>query len=472
MSGFLVHYGFPGFAALRDARADLLILANDATYRPGFGGTILTASEQAALAAMGKTTLGYVNVALTDHLRVYWNDAWVDWTNPNDRDTGPLTAAAPAWLTGGIGLIGDLPANSGETLDYNGHIVDYTHADWRQIVIAQAVAAVQAGHGGVFLDDVGLYYPTGEVAGAAVGQDFDQTKADAMMDLVVAVADAVRAVDPAAKVFVNNGVNLFTDGTIQAGPKWQAFLAAIDGMLIESAGRPRGPTDQDVLAAMAARLPGIRLMSQEKAHVTLDIEAWLGRAGTLGFEANYTENQAYQDFADAILMGTSGRDVLSLNPGGDIAAGLSGRDRMRGNSGDDMIFGHGGNDRLSGGAGDDTLSGGTGADRLHGGGGANVLTGGAGQDVFVFSDARHNRSTTLRDTITDFDSTQDRIDLRGLAPGLSFDADARSFSGVAGEVIFRPAKGALQVDLDGDGLADFRLRLDGGVRLSADDLIL
>jgi Ca2+-binding RTX toxin-like protein len=213
-------------------------------------------------------------------------------------------------------------------------------------------------------------------------------------------------------------------------------------------------------------------MSQEYAHASLDMEAWLERAGTLGFEASYSERSDLQGFSDAVLMGTAGRDVLTLNAGGDIAAGLGGRDRIRGNTGDDRIFGHAGSDSLTGGAGDDTLAGGAGSDMLHGGSGTNVLTGGLGSDVFVFTDARHNRSAALRDTITDFNNAYDRIDLSGLAVGLSFDPAARSFSGAGGEVIFRPSKGLLLVDLDGDARADFGLILSGDVRLTADALIL
>ncbi len=63
------------------------------------------------------------------------------------------------------------------------------------------------------------------------------------------------------------------------------------------------------------------------------------------------------------------------------------------------------NDMLVGGAGHDTLLGGNGDDILFDGAGVDRLTGSAGADRFVLT------RDTARDTITDFDITQDRLDL-------------------------------------------------------------
>lgn len=74
------------------------------------------------------------------------------------------------------------------------------------------------------------------------------------------------------------------------------------------------------------------------------------------------------------------------------------------------VFGGDGNDLLIGGAGHDSLNGGAGDDALFGGGG-DTLTGGEGADIFVFT-----KASSQVETITDFVSGTDRIDLRGLAP--------------------------------------------------------
>jgi len=77
---------------------------------------------------------------------------------------------------------------------------------------------------------------------------------------------------------------------------------------------------------------------------------------------------------------------------------------VSGGSGQDMLVGANGGDRLSGGDGND---------RIEGGGGADTLTGGAGADVFAYR-AFGDSTGGARDTITDFVSGTDRIDLSSL----------------------------------------------------------
>ena len=72
---------------------------------------------------------------------------------------------------------------------------------------------------------------------------------------------------------------------------------------------------------------------------------------------------------------------------------------------DGIATGGAGNDILIGGVGDDTISGGAGDDVLEDGAGTDHLTGGSGADLFSLrADASH-------DIITDFDWTEDRLDL-------------------------------------------------------------
>ena len=128
---------------------------------------------------------------------------------------------------------------------------------------------------------------------------------------------------------------------------------------------------------------------------------------------------------------------------------------------------------LTGSVGDDVLSGLAGNDTLIGGGGRDVLTGGAGADLFVFGPGDSAKSAAGADRITDFVSAQgDRIDLSGFDGALAFIGTA-AFS-AAGQVRFEAVGGTTFVmgDVDGDGRADFQIRLAGDLALTAGDFVL
>ena len=103
------------------------------------------------------------------------------------------------------------------------------------------------------------------------------------------------------------------------------------------------------------------------------------------------------------LYGTSGEDALYGGLGNDTLYGLDGHDVLDGGLGNDTLYGGDGNDTLYGGAGKDQLYGGAGNDALYGGLGNDQLWGGTGADSFHFS------WFGGRDTIYDFDTSQDRI---------------------------------------------------------------
>jgi len=161
----------------------------------------------------------------------------------------------------------------------------------------------------------------------------------------------------------------------------------------------------------------------------------------------------------------------------DLLVGCANANRLFGGGGDDALIGLGGRDRLDGGAGNDWL---------YGGAGADILTGGSGADTFVFrSVAEIGPVAGVHDRITDFEPGRDRIDLsaidaNGPHPGHAFTLLARgkAFTGEAGELRWytTTSKGeALTVvegDTDGDGIADFRLDLDGRLTLGKGDFLL
>jgi Ca2+-binding RTX toxin-like protein len=101
------------------------------------------------------------------------------------------------------------------------------------------------------------------------------------------------------------------------------------------------------------------------------------------------------------------------------AAGIVGGD-LTGDEGANTIIGNAGANRLNGGAGRDTLQGDDGADVLIGGGGADLLLGGAGRDVMIGGAGRDTFRFAIGDsplagpgfdTVRDFATGVDRIDL-------------------------------------------------------------
>lgn len=167
------------------------------------------------------------------------------------------------------------------------------------------------------------------------------------------------------------------------------------------------------------------------------------------------------DLGDDTLIGTALDDVLVGRDGDDMLDGGAGDDLLLGGAGDDLLKGGEGANRLIGGEGDDTadysahiapinvdLSHGraahaTGADTIisveniigtdaadtivgnardnviAGGKGADILTGGAGNDTFVLYGPAH-----AGDTITDFTSGEDVIELNAASFGFAPDTEA------------------------------------------------
>ncbi|MDQ2104127.1 Calx-beta domain-containing protein [Azospirillum isscasi] len=173
----------------------------------------------------------------------------------------------------------------------------------------------------------------------------------------------------------------------------------------------------------------------------------------------------YLTGAHALQEETAGSGVLVRIPdqtligtdAGDTLEGAAGRDAISGGGGNDLLRGMAGNDSLSGGLGDDTLDGGTGTD---------TLTGGAGNDTFLFT-PNPTRGGYGSTQITDF-VVGDRIDLRPL--GASY-LGTGSFTGNSmnkgpAQVRLNTTYGTvLEVDGDGDGLADRFISINGSPQI-------
>lgn len=119
------------------------------------------------------------------------------------------------------------------------------------------------------------------------------------------------------------------------------------------------------------------------------------------------------------LQGGDGSDKLLGGAGNDYLDGGTGRNKLFGEDGDDhlvagdsggsLLDGGDGNDQLVGGSGSATLVGGNGNDLIYSGSGDERMTGGDGVDEFIFG------LGSGKDTIDDFDFTEDLLVLKGNA---------------------------------------------------------
>ncbi|MDD5214481.1 MAG: calcium-binding protein [Methylococcales bacterium] len=143
---------------------------------------------------------------------------------------------------------------------------------------------------------------------------------------------------------------------------------------------------------------------------------------------------------------------------------------------DDNKVGSAGNDTLDGAGGSDTLNGAAGNDILIGGKSADQLTGGAGSDTFVYKNTNES-SVKFKsvDTITDFQSGTDKIDLSAI------DADATATGDQAFAFTTAAFTNAAEVKLNGSVLeghtaghttVDFTINLTGVTSVAATDFVL
>lgn len=193
------------------------------------------------------------------------------------------------------------------------------------------------------------------------------------------------------------------------------------------------------------------------------------------------------------LYGLGGNEVLDGGDGNDVLVGGGGDDTLLGgDTGRDVLLGGDGMDSLVGGTEGDRLFGGNEADTLHGGAGRDVLVGGdyvgggfpgdAAADVFLFVEVADSApGGGSRDVIRDFEQGLDVIDLSGIDADIGTGDDdaftyigAAAFSNTSGELRSFTINGNTVVrgDVDGDGIADFELLLNGESTLTDADFML
>ena len=265
--------------------------------------------------------VGYVNVAVTDDARYYWNPAWTD----NGFDTGTPTAAAPEWLRGGV------PLNFDGIPGTDALIVRFTNADWQRIVIDQAVALVQRGYSGVFLDDTAAYFAGGPSDTPSV-----LLRATQMAEFVAAIGVAIRQINPNAIVVVNADPYLSTNVTLDARgtAAASAYLATVDAFVLEN----QSADALDYAASILANETRLILESDGTPAYSF-AESW--QRGVL-----YTDPiSSYTTF---------GSTAYPVTESGERIDGGSGPNAIATLGGNDILAGNGGNDTLNGGSGVDT----------------------------------------------------------------------------------------------------------------------
>jgi Ca2+-binding RTX toxin-like protein len=185
--------------------------------------------------------------------------------------------------------------------------------------------------------------------------------------------------------------------------------------------------------------------------------------------------------ADIYGRGNDLGNVISGNAGANALYGYGGNDKLYGGAGADVLVGGLGNDALTGGTendklyggdGADVISGGDGNDWLEGGGARDRFYGGAGADNFVFRDGDFGGvSTSTCDQIHDFsEAGGDHVRLSLVDADTTIGGDqafsfvgTTAFSHTAGELRYEQISGNTYIegDTNGDGVADFMIRLDG-----------
>jgi cysteinyl-tRNA synthetase len=369
-------------------------------------------------AADPRLLYGYLSLGEAEDYRAYWQSTWA-------KDP-------PSWLG---------PENPQWEGNYS---VKFWSPEWLAIVKSYLDAIMAMGFDGVFFDVVDVYEQKWVIQHARADP------AQGIVSLVKSLSDYARGIDADFKIYVNNAEELLANKT---------YLNAIDGILKENLyhtddgqRQPRESTAWsrqylDLAVAAGKNVSVVEYVSNPG--IVFDVRA---QAEVDGY-GHYTTNI----------------DLIGINQAGFPWVGSTGDDVLRGSTGDDVLRGSTGDDVLGGGDGDDVLIGGLGRD---------VLRGGSGADEFDFNSVRGSRGGAQWDVIGDFMEGVDKINLA------TIDAEYGSrnqrfhwvdkqnmdvaFTNDAGEL--RYSNGILSADPNGDGKADFQIKIIG--KLTTEDVIL
>ena len=255
--------------------------------------------------------------------------------------------------------------------------------------------------------------------------------------------DTLNGGDGADKLFGGTGADQLNGGTGNDRMAGEADVDTLNGgagndYLDGGLGADimSGGTDNDVYIVDNAGDQTIESAGQGYDIVRTALDGWVLGANMEGLEL--------QGSADIDGTGNADANNLQGNSGANTLSGLAGVDTINGNDGDDTIIGGAGND---------------------------LLRGGIGADTFVVAHAFGPVLET--DQIYDFSAAEnDRLDFSAAFAG-TLDV-VSAFSKTAGEMTVTFASGSttVRLDIDGDGKADYQVKINGDVTAETGDWLL
>jgi Ca2+-binding RTX toxin-like protein len=231
-----------------------------------------------------------------------------------------------------------------------------------------------------------------------------------------------------------------------------------------------GDSGDDILSGLGGNDIIRGLSGNDKLFGGTEDDLIVGGTGQDTLQGDAGKDNLVGEDNNDLLMGNEGADVLFGGNGNDILKGSLDDDRLLGEAGSDRLLGEAGNDELIGGTDDDVLAGGNDEDTLMGGKGndlldggngddrlnaidstnfgkgeTDTLTGGAGKDLFIlgsrdrvyYNDGNSSTfGTSDIATITDFDRSQDELQLAGNSALYSLDVFTASNGRVDANLIY------------------------------------
>ena len=220
-------------------------------------------------------------------------------------------------------------------------------------------------------------------------------------------------------------------------------------------------------------------MDVDETATVIDLSAWGGGSITLegvsssdltadmfNLPDGSTSRYIVGNSEDETLTGSHGRDLIFGEEGDDTISGGADNDSLFGGEGADVLDGGEGDDLLLGGEGNDTLTGGAGEDMLIGGEGDDELTGGGDADTFVFGEDNGS------DTITDFDTANDKIDLTTFDASITWAQLSAVISAIEDDPNTPEIESGTTIDLSSFGGGTITLEGVTSTDLTADMFIL